>query len=231
MECCKDLIGHKFGRLTVLSLAEKRQRYIHGVKNGFVYLWRCQCDCGKIIDVQQGNLIKGGTKSCGCLFKESHTTSMNMSKHRLYKVWKNIKKRCLYQKGWNFDNYGGRGITICDEWANNPVAFIKWAYENGYDENAPIGKCEIDRIDNNKGYSPENCRWVSRKIQSRNRRSNINITIKGVTQCLEDWCQQYHIRRTNVYQYMKNHSVDYKDALDVLINKKWDNSLKIWVDK
>lgn len=231
MDLPQDLTNKRFGRLTVISLAEKRQRYIHGVRNGFLYIWRCKCDCGKVVEKRQCNLLSGHTKSCGCLFGDTHTTSLDMSGHRLYKVWKNIKKRCFNQRCWNYKNYGGRGITICDEWKNDFPAFCRWSYKNGYNEEAPTGKCEIDRIDNNKGYSPENCRWVSRKIQSRNRRSNINITIKGVTQCLEDWCQQHHIRRTNVYQYMKNHSVDYKDALDVLINKKWDNSLKIWVDK
>lgn len=88
---------------------------------------------------------------------------------RLYKVWQGMKERCYNKNNHAYMNYGGRGITVCEEWLD-PRNFIKWALENGYDENAPRGQCTLDRINNYKGYSPNNCRWVSMNEQTKNKR-------------------------------------------------------------
>lgn len=104
---------------------------------------------------------------------------------RLSNIYHSMKLRCYKEDSTNYALYGARGITICDEWLTNPEAFYAWAVEHGYADNLTI-----DRIDNNKGYSPENCRWTTVKEQANNRRSNINITYKGRTQTLKQWCEE-----------------------------------------
>ena len=109
---------------------------------------------------------------------------------QLYIVWEGIKDRCYNTKDRAYKDYGGRGITVCDEWRNNFVAFREWAYANGYvEERLPSGRnrLSIDRKDNNAGYSPNNCRWVDAKTQSNNKRNNRNLTINGETRTIAEW--------------------------------------------
>ncbi len=157
-----DLTGSKIGRLSVLSSTEKRYR-------GQI-VWLCRCDCGKLTEVFTGNLISGNTKSCGCLQREiarniklKHGDNCNKKRVRLYRIYHQIKQRCLNRNHSAFKRYGGRGIKVCAEWLNSYPAFKAWALANGYHDDLTI-----DRIDSDGDYCPENCRWISLSENSRN---------------------------------------------------------------
>ena len=162
-----SLIGNKYGRLTVISLSDYK------IDNRITYV--CKCDCGNTTIVKSVNLTRKTrpTRSCGCIKKELNKTrgiKHNQTKTRIYKIWASIKRRCNNK---NDKYYGGRGITMCEEWQKEPLKFIEWAYANGYDENAKTGECTIDRIDVNGNYEPNNCRWVSMSVQNKNRRKRL----------------------------------------------------------
>lgn len=170
----KDLTGERFGRLEVLGVARKvtsgkRERYY----------WACRCDCGNEKEVRTDCLTSGLVKSCGCLKKEQNKINLTanhrhkLSRTRLYQEWQSMKDRCLNPNIPCYERYGGRGISICDDWLY-PDNFFNWAMTNGYDNSLTI-----DRIDNGGDYEPSNCRWVDIKTQCRNRRSNIIVEYEG----------------------------------------------------
>lgn len=168
-----DRVGERYGRLLVIRRADD---YVSpkGVRH---VRWLCQCDCGNTTVVDTGLLRNGETRSCGCLHLEklaAGNVKHGGCRDRLYGVYANMKRRCYNESSTDYKYYGGRGITICDEWLDDYLSFKSWAYSHGYDEHAPRGQCTIDRIDVNRGYEPDNCRWVSMAVQSRNRRNVIN---------------------------------------------------------
>ena len=112
-----------------------------------------------------------------------------LSKSRLYYVWRGMKDRCYYRKDRNYKNYGGRGIKVCKEWINNFECFKEWAYKNGYNENAKRGECTLDRINVEKDYEPNNCRFISNKQQCNNKRNNIIIEYEGQKHTLKEWSE------------------------------------------
>ena len=200
----EDLSGMKFGRLTVI---QKGECYI--CKNGIKRTrWLCRCECGNTVNVLAYNLKSGNSKSCGCLNDESRisrSTKHGMRHTRLYSIWTNIKSRCYLESSQNYERYGGRGISMCDEWRNSFESFMEWSVNNGYDESlAGRGECTIDRIDVNKNYSPDNCRWVDATTQANNRRNTIFVTAFGSTKSLAEWSRvtgiKYHTLFARIYK-------------------------------
>lgn len=177
----KDITGKRFGRLVAIEPVGKTE-----VGN---IIWRCQCDCGNKKDVSTKDLGRG-TFSCGCYRNEQRierSTKHGMSRSRLYSVHSTMLGRCNNPNAHQYENYGGRGIKVCDEW-HDFESFAKWAKENGYVE-GERGKCTLDRIDPNGNYEPNNCRWVTMKTQERNRRNNKLITYNGETHCISEWAE------------------------------------------
>lgn len=143
-----------------------------------------ECSCGRIAVRDCGTIKK--SKSCNACWTRpvvhGDGTSPLRGRTRLYGIWKNITQRCCNSKSRAFPNYGGRGIAMCHEWRSSYQCFKEWAMANGYSE-----LLEIDRKDNNSGYSPENCRWVTRKVNGRNKRNNRIIEAFGDKKCLAEW--------------------------------------------
>lgn len=179
----KDITGKKFGKLTALYR-------LHNYHDNTMTYWLCVCDCGNFVEVRGARLRQGNTKSCGCL-RVTH----GLCDTRLYNVYDNMKQRCNNPNNKDYKNYGKRGIKICNEWENDKQNFFTWALNNGYNDTLTI-----DRIDNNKGYSPDNCRWVDRTYQNRNRRVNRNITINGKSHCLSEWCEILNLNYNTVWE-------------------------------
>ena len=207
-----NLTGKRFGKLVVIKTAGK-------TKNG-AYLWQCKCDCGNEIIANVGNLKNGHTKSCGCLRVDRCKT--NFTKHglehtRLYGIWSDMRLRCYDEKNIAYHRYGGRGITICDEWKNDVKAFYDWATENGYKDSLTI-----DRIDNDGNYCPENCRWATVKEQASNRRSNILVTHNGKTQTMKKWANEVGTPYKVVWARMQKLGWSAERALTEPVKKgKW----------
>ena len=192
-EFLDNYVGSKVGFLTILS----HYKDMNNKHNYFV----CKCDCGNIKGIRVDAIVNNNTKSCGC-YKYNLKTGLSHS--RLYPIWKELKSRCYNPKNKRYNVYGRKGIQVCDEWKNDFMAFRKWAYENGYDENAPRGKCTIDRIDNNGDYEPLNCRWVSYSRQQRNTQKTTMFEYKGITKPLIDWCEELNLPyKTIKWRYSK----------------------------
>ena len=179
MKPYEDLTGQKFNRLIAIKPMGHDKK-----KNK---LWLCKCDCGKEVIVRACCLKRGFNKSCGCLRAEGNNQRKHgLSRSRLWRIHSQMKVRCYDKNSEAYKNYGARGITICDLWLGEDGLknFAEWSYKNGYSD-----KLTIDRKDNNKGYTPDNCRWVERTIQGRNKRSNHNITFNGETKTLVEWSE------------------------------------------
>lgn len=192
----QDLTGHKYGRLTVLSLeysTKKKQ-----------YHWRCKCDCGNITHASEWQLTTSnskGKKSCGCLAHDilvRRSTTHCHSHDPLYVTWRNMKTRCYNHNYELYHRYGGRGIKICEEWLDFDH-FYKWSIENGYAKGL-----SIDRIDNDKDYSPDNCRWTTPTVQARNTRRSKFVEYNGQLKTVAEWAEEYgvtyHILSSRLYR-------------------------------
>ncbi len=180
----RDLTGQKFGKLTVIE-RDGSTAYNKA-------LWRCRCDCGNETFVVGSHLISGNTRSCGCSIKERAIERNGIHLHsgtRLYNIWKNMRQRCNNENVPCYRFYGGKGVSVCAEWENY-TNFEKWAFSNGYQDDLTI-----DRIDGDGNYEPNNCRWVTMVMQSRNTSRNRIIEYNGETHCLAEWADILGISR------------------------------------
>lgn len=168
-----DLTGQRFGRLVVVAFAETGRR---GQSR-----WRCRCDCGGEKTLDGGNFVHGNTKSCGCIARKRNHGGRK-AKDRLYNIWCGMKQRANYPKHKDYSRYGGRGITVCDEWLNDFSAFREWALTNGYRDDL-----SIDRIDNDGNYEPSNCRWEDSETQGNNQRKCHRIDYGGERLTVSQW--------------------------------------------
>lgn len=204
------MIGHKFTRLTVIEECGRS-------KSGEL-LWKCRCDCGKILNVPGRALRAGTTKSCGCYKVQLATercTKHSLYYNPLYKTWVNMKGRCTCPTNKSYKYYGGRGISLCDEWYDSPKAFYEWAVTHGWSKGLTI-----DRVDVNGPYSPENCRWATRAEQSNNMTTNHLLTYKGKTLNLTQWAKELGIPVARL-SYRINHGWTIERAFT------YDNSRKV----
>ncbi|MGR6911783.1 hypothetical protein RCJ96_22895 [Bacillus sp. BSL6] len=183
MPSFKDLTGKKFNRLTVIKK--------FGLNKHKKITWLCCCDCGTKKVVLGASLVNGQTKSCGCLQKEKVTNrnyKHGKSCSRLYRIWRNMKDRCTNPNRPDYQNYGARGIRVCNEWFNNFQLFYDWSMNNGYEDNL-----SIDRIDGNEGYRPNNCRWATSKEQARNIRTNVVTSVNDESLTLSEIAEKYTV--------------------------------------
>lgn len=174
----RELIGTKFGRLTVVS---DKGRHWHGSRRRY---WECICLCGKVKIVSETQLVNGYTKSCGCLQREAASRirkKHGQSKTSEFSIWACMIDRCYRIKNKRWDIYGGRGITVCDKWKQS---FSEFLADMG---NRPSRNHSLDRIDTNGNYEPSNCRWATLLEQANNTRTNLFITHDGKTLSLSDW--------------------------------------------
>ena len=199
----KNLTGEKFGRLTIIGVSRKVES-----GNRERYYWRCKCDCGNEKEVRTDCLTSGLVKSCGCLKKDQDKINLTkyhkhkLSHTKLWDTYYGMKSRCYDKTDKRYSDYGGRGIELCPEWLENFENFVSWSLENGFDDNL-----QIDRIDNDSGYSPQNCRWISIKENCRNRRSNVMIEYQGKMITLVELSEILNIPYKTAYSKYRKYGV------------------------
>ena len=207
-----NCIGKKLGMLTVV---ERTSNSKHGASR-----WICRCECGNEIVLTYEQVKRGSKKDCGCIKRPHHNATHGASRSPLYNHWKMMLYRCENPKNRAYKYYGERGIQVCEEW-HDFNAFKKWLDESGYVEGLTV-----DRIDNNKGYCPENCRLTDSKTQANNRRSNVEITYNGQTHNLTEWSEILGFDYKQVHNRMHKLGWDFEKALLTPTDKKKRNKVE-----
>ena len=206
----KDLTGIKFGKLTAIEYKPCRDK-----NNKRISKWLCKCDCGKLKEVETYNLTSGHTKSCGCS-RNIRNSKHNMTNTRFFSIWNGIKNRCLNKNVKAYPRYGGIGITVCDRWIKFEN-FRDDMYQSYKEHVEKYGEKEttIDRIDNNKGYSKDNCKWSTNREQSLNRRSNKKYLVNGEMLTATGISEKYNMTYSTVI-----HRICRGWDIDRIINQK-----------
>ena len=203
----KDEIGNRYGSLLVVNRAEN-----HGTRAA----WVCKCDCGKTTIVAGKTLRSGLTKSCGHTQYEGKTITHGMTNTELYRRWHDMKDRCLNRKRAEWNKYGGRGITFCDDWRKFEP-FMEWALSNGYEQGL-----SLDRVDVNGNYCPDNCRWIPINRQARNTSKTVYVEFDGENVPLRDVCERTGADFGRTYWRIRK-GWSLKDALEKPARKKAEN--------
>lgn len=213
-----DLTGQRFGRLYVIKKVEP---YVD--KRGYTQCrWLCKCDCGKETVMRTTELKSGHSRSCGCLNRErllaSHTKH-GLGKTRIYHIYLGMLDRCFDKNSRPYKYYGGKGITVCDEWigTEGAIRFKEWAIANGYSETLTL-----DRIDVNGNYEPANCRWVTNQVQQNNRTDNRYVTIDGEVKTAKQWADSVGMNYTTLLARLK-HGWDEKDAVFTPVDMRFSH--------
>jgi len=205
-----DITGMKFERLTVWEKDNTKPL-------GRVF-WMCQCECGTVKSIESYPLRKGMTRSCGCLNIETAIKRNKVGKHLMsysteYHIYQDMKARCRNQKAINFDDYGGRGIAVCDRWLES--------FENFYEDmgDRPSKQHSLDRIDGSKGYSKENCRWATLEQQANNKSNNVLITHDERTMTIAQWARYKGMNITTLHNRLKK-GMTTEEALNTPVRSK-----------
>ena len=208
----RDISGQHFGRLLALNADGKI---------GAATAWMFKCSCGTIKRIRMTSVTSGIVRSCGCLHKERCASGLNSRRHgdarigkvsRLHNIWRGMLKRCAVGAKHHSGSYAERGIIVCANWQEYET-FRDWAVANGYEESLTI-----DRKNNNAGYSPDNCNWVDKKTQARNRRTTRWITIDNETLALAEWLERKNISPTTFYKRVR---MGFSDAEAILGKRKY----------
>lgn len=184
-----DITNKRYGKLTAIKRVDD---YV-SPKGQKREKWLFKCDCGKTIIRIKNLVVRGECNSCGCeksnrMIEYNKTSKIKHGLHktRLYRIWSGIKTRCFNENNEAYHLYGGRGISVCNEWRFDFKTFYEWSINNGYGDTLTI-----DRINFDSDYEPSNCRWVDMKTQSRNKRTNLLFELNGETRCLSEWAELY----------------------------------------
>lgn len=205
-----NLIGQKFGRLTVVDLDHRDASYRT--------YWLCECDCPEHnrVVIYGCNLRDGTTKSCGCLASEravETNTKHGMSGTRIYHTWQHIRQRCENKNNKDYPRYGGLGVTVCNEW-HDFEKFKDWSMGNGYDDTLTI-----DRMDVRGDYCPENCRWTDLITQENNKRNNHLVTYADTTHTVAEWSRILNVNYQSLYGRIKRNDMrDFEKYFNVQEN-------------
>lgn len=184
-----QMLGRTFQGLKVLSEDGKN-------KCGQIQ-WKCECVCGKIFSADGHALRRGQTRSCGCLYLSERTTH-GKTKTKIYSVWSSMRSRCTDRKHTSYDNYGARGVVVCERWAS---------FENFFRDmgDLPFAGATLDRIDNARGYEPGNVRWATYAQQARNKSNNKLVEHKGRSLCVADWAKEFNVDRSTMSRRIQRH--------------------------
>lgn len=197
----RSILSSRFGRLVVVEFLGKK---------GTANMYKAICDCGMTCEVRRSNLLSNITKSCGCLQAETRAKSRKthgLRKHPLYPVYRQMLQRCNNPNNGQFADYGGRGITVCDRWAQGVEYFFQDMGER------PTPHHQLDRIDNSKGYAPDNCKWSTAQENSCNRRNTVRLEVLGKSQTLREISESFGISYAIVRHAYYRHGTSALQAL------------------